>query len=110
MSDFEEENPFQQTDGDEVPSSETTSNIDLSEPSTPPTHPSRILSSPTFTSAEDRFSSADVHQKHASANAKSDFCCGRDRWLHSGEDVEIVVRVLSRKLCDINLKFFLLDH
>jgi hypothetical protein len=28
------------------------------------------------------------------ANTKADFCCARDRWLHSGEDAEILVGVV----------------
>ncbi|EJD07565.1 uncharacterized protein FOMMEDRAFT_115887 [Fomitiporia mediterranea MF3/22] len=86
MSDFDEHNPFQ-TDVDDVRSerdSPNNSNVDLSsEPSTPPAHPARIPASPPV-SAGNSFRAP----QHA---YKDDFCCARDRWLHSGEDVEIQV-------------------
>ena len=38
------------------------------------------------------FPSSGSHRQTQS-NFKTDFCCTRDRVLHSGEDVEILVRV-----------------
>lgn len=101
MSDFEDHNPFR-ADNDDVHSEpETNSNVDLSsEPDTPPAHPSRILASPPTSPGVNReFSPAQI-LKPASFRPppqvyKSDFCCARDRWLHSGEDVEIQVRASS---------------
>ncbi|KLO17960.1 hypothetical protein SCHPADRAFT_913377 [Schizopora paradoxa] len=88
MSDFEDANPFQTTDDVQ---SETVSNIDLSEPSTPPTHPARILSPPPTPGVLNRSFSRPQAQRPSQQVIKSDFCCSRDRWLHSGEDVEIQI-------------------
>lgn len=109
MSDLDEHNPFQtpfQTDADDAHSdpdspanSNSNSNVDLSsEPATPPAHPTRILASPPsspginrgFASGQSPTSKQAVYKAPQPA-FKSDFCCARDRWLHSGEDVEIQV-------------------
>ena len=105
MADFDDHNPFQ-TDLDAARSdseSPDNNNVDLSsEPSTPPAHPARIPASPPVSPGTNRvFSSPPSSaQKQASFRApqpafKSEFCCARDRWLHSGEDVEIQVRSLE---------------
>lgn len=101
MSDFEDHNPFQ-VDNDDVHSEpESSSNVDLSsEPDTPPAHPSRILASPPASPGVNRsFTTAQVLKpaplRPPPQVYKSDFCCARDRWLHSGEDVEIQVCRLS---------------
>lgn len=104
MSDFEEHNPFQ-TDVDDPQSdadSPNNSNVDLSsEPDTPPAHPARIPASPPVSAGINRgFSSPPGSAGRQAAFKppppafKSDYCCPRDRWLHSGEDVEIQVRYL----------------
>ncbi|GLB41710.1 putative protein with phoX homologous domain, present in p47phox and p40phox [Lyophyllum shimeji] len=87
MDTFEDENPFDQ--GTENISSETSSNskVDLSAPSSPPfatrqLPPSSPLSRP--------FPSPGSHRQ-PQTRSKSDFCCARDRYLHSGEDVEILI-------------------
>ena len=91
MEQFEDENPFE-GEVERIPSEDSSaSQVDVSEPSSPkPYHPARLLSptSPNFTS---QFPSPGSH-KHTQSVSKSDFCCARDRVLHSGEDVEIVVR------------------
>ena len=91
MDTFEDENPFEQ-DGERI-SSETssTSQVVLYEPSTPPSHPSRQLSPASPHMNRPPFPSAGSHRP-AQSNFKTDFCCTRDRVLHSGEDVEILVR------------------
>ena len=91
MDTFEDENPFEQ-DGDRI-SSETssTSQVVLYEPSSPPTHPSRQLSPTSPNMHRPPFPSVGSHRQTQS-NFKTDFCCTRDRVLHSGEDVEILVR------------------
>lgn len=86
------------------------SNVDLSsEPNTTPAHPSRILASPPtspgvnrgFAASTSGVQSPSALPRQMPANNyrampqqqqfKSDFCCSMDRWLHSGEDVEIQV-------------------
>ena len=108
MSEFDDHNPFRNDDditqvGPE-PSSPVGSNVDLSsEPSTPPTHPARIpaaaASPPTSPGVNRGFISPPLSARAQTTfsgraqqpSFKSDFCCARDRWLHSGEDVEIQV-------------------
>jgi len=88
MDALEDDNPFDQ-DGDNITSeTSSTSKLDLSEPPSPPLHapeppPSSPLSRP--------FPSQGSHRQ-PQMSFKSDFCCTRDRVLHSGEDVEILVR------------------
>lgn len=93
MEAFEDENPFE-SDSDRLTSATSSPDkIDLSEPPSPPQNPSRQLSptSPTFTRPFPSPGSA--RQPQATfPNPKSDFCCQRDRFLHSGDDVEILVR------------------
>ncbi len=60
-----------------------------------PTHPARILSPPATPGVLNRSFSIPQGQKPPQQVIKSDFCCSRDRWLHSGEDVEIQVRCCS---------------
>ncbi|TDL23665.1 hypothetical protein BD410DRAFT_746379 [Rickenella mellea] len=88
MSDFEDENPFQ-TEADDV-SSVTVSHVEISAPSSPPSHPSRILSSPSSPTVTRPVLSSPP-QKQPQQTFKTDFCCGLDRWLHSGEDIEISI-------------------
>ncbi|KAJ7576859.1 hypothetical protein C8J56DRAFT_971790 [Mycena floridula] len=91
MDTFDNENPFEEIDSDRIPSSETSSGskVDLSEPPSPAANLSRQLSpvSPQFNRP---FPSPGSHRQPQS-NSKSDFCCGRDRFLHSGEDVEVLI-------------------
>ncbi|KAJ7880313.1 hypothetical protein B0H14DRAFT_2707385 [Mycena olivaceomarginata] len=92
MEAFEDENPFE-SDSDRLTSATSSPDkIDLSEPPSPPQNPSRQLSptSPTFTRPFPSPGSA--RQPQATfPNPKSDFCCQRDRFLHSGDDVEILI-------------------
>lgn len=88
-----------------------------SEASTPPAHPARIPSSPPLSPGMARgFGSPPATSPRQAFRPpqptfKSDFCCARDRWLHSGEDVEIQVGpVLSfYQLCK-SLKPYLADR
>ncbi|KAJ7149532.1 hypothetical protein C8R43DRAFT_1096921 [Mycena crocata] len=89
MEAFEDENPFE-SDSDRLTSATSSpSKVDLSEPPSPPPNPSRQLSptSPTLTRP---FPSPGTHRQ-PQATFKSDFCCTRDRVLHSGDDVEILI-------------------
>ncbi|TRM65203.1 hypothetical protein BD626DRAFT_488020 [Schizophyllum amplum] len=60
--------------------------LDISNPPSPPMNPSRQLASPPLNRT---FSSTSPRQQ--TTNYKSDYCCARDRDLHSGDDVEIVI-------------------
>lgn len=94
METFEDENPFD-TDHDRINSEESSAfKVNLSEPSSPPPQPLRLPSSPSATASPPRpsFPSSGSHRQPQAY--KSDFCCARDQWLHSGEDVEILVRCM----------------
>ncbi|KAF8199132.1 hypothetical protein BJ912DRAFT_874345 [Pholiota molesta] len=86
---FEEANPFEQ-DGDHITSeTSSTSQVALYEPSSPP-QPSRQLSPTTSNTNRPPFPSPGSHrQPHV--NYKTDFCCARDRVLHNGDDIEILI-------------------
>ncbi|KAK7056218.1 Sorting nexin, cytoplasm-to-vacuole targeting pathway/endosomal sorting [Paramarasmius palmivorus] len=84
MDGLEDENPFE-THSSEASS---TAQIDVSEPSSPPLNTARQLSSPQ--SPNRPFPSTGSHQQPQTAY-KTEFCCGRDRFLHSGEDIEILI-------------------
>ncbi|PPQ79696.1 hypothetical protein CVT25_003270 [Psilocybe cyanescens] len=88
LDDYEEENPFEHEGTDHITSeTSSTSQVGLYEPPSPP-HTARQLS-PT-TSNRPPFPSPGSH-KQANINYKTDFCCTRDRVLHSGDDVEILI-------------------
>ncbi|KAJ8522716.1 hypothetical protein ONZ45_g730 [Pleurotus djamor] len=89
MDAYEDENPFDVED--RIPSeSSSTSKVDLSEPSSPTQHPAR-LASPTLSPPLSRPFPSPGTRRHPPANFKTDFCCARDRVLHSGEEVEILI-------------------
>ncbi|THU91506.1 hypothetical protein K435DRAFT_780673 [Dendrothele bispora CBS 962.96] len=88
MEAFDDENPFD-AGSDRIPSEDSsTSRVDISEPSSPPQN---VLSPlPTVQSPQSRaFPSQGSHRQQS--KFKSDFCCARDRVLHSGEDIEILI-------------------
>lgn len=98
MDAFEDDNPFET---DDRISEETSSSlkIDISEPNTPPQSFSPLPDAhtsppnPPTPSTKSFPGSHKPHQhtpQHPSAY-KTDFCCSRDRWLHSGQDFEILV-------------------
>ncbi|KAK0501226.1 hypothetical protein EDD18DRAFT_1141823 [Armillaria luteobubalina] len=87
MDAFDDENPFE-TDTDRVSSGTfSPSKVDISEPPSPPPNVSRRFSS----SASAKGSAFPSSSRQVHSNNKSDFCCTRDRVLHSGDDVEIIV-------------------
>ncbi|KAI0924016.1 hypothetical protein AcW1_006799 [Taiwanofungus camphoratus] len=91
MEAFEDDNPFE-TEPEHIPSdTSSSSKVAVSEPSSPPSQPSRILTSPPMSPPAKRptFPSSGSHRQPQTY--KSDFCCTRDQWLHSGEDVEILI-------------------
>ncbi|KAJ3768384.1 hypothetical protein EV361DRAFT_906853 [Lentinula raphanica] len=90
MEAFDDENPFD-TEPESIPSeSSSTSKLDISEPPSPPFNPSRQLSSESA-QPERPFPSQGTRRPSQRPNFKSDFCCARDRILHSGEDIEILI-------------------
>lgn len=92
MEPFEDENPFD-TGTDRLHSeASSTIAVDDSEPASPPVDGFRT-GSPTPTSPQPSrppFPSPGSHR--LPQPYKSEHCCARDQWLHSGEDVEILVR------------------
>lgn len=92
MDTFEDENPFD-VDSDRIHSEDSSAHrVQVSEPSTPP---ARTLS-PTLSAngaTRPTFPSSGSHRQPQAY--KNDFCCARDQWLHSGEDVEILVSRLG---------------
>ncbi|KAF5338617.1 hypothetical protein D9611_012815 [Ephemerocybe angulata] len=89
MEGFEDENPFEQ-DLDAIPSATSSmSKVAIYEPSSPPPHASSALS-PSSPPHRAAFASTESHGAQAS-NYKTDFCCTRDRYLHTNDDIEIVI-------------------
>lgn len=83
MDTFEDENPFE--DASHLPSeASSTSKVALYEP------PSGQLSPSSPTSPTRPFPSPGTHRAQQNSY-KTEFCCGTDRVLHSGDDVEILI-------------------
>ncbi|KAJ3994937.1 hypothetical protein F5050DRAFT_1770750 [Lentinula boryana] len=90
MEASDDENPFD-TESDRIQSeASSTSRLDISSPPSPPFNPSRQLSS-EITNSERPFPAQEPRRQSQQPNFKSDFCCARDRILHSGEDIEILI-------------------
>ncbi|KAL0580602.1 Sorting nexin, cytoplasm-to-vacuole targeting pathway/endosomal sorting [Marasmius crinis-equi] len=83
MEGFDDENPFENISSQ----SSSTAQIDVSEPSSPPSNATNQLSPK---SPSRPFPSPGSHRQPKD-NHKTEFCCGRDRELHSGEDIEILI-------------------
>ena len=108
MDTFEDENPFEQ-DGDRI-SSETSSTSQVvlyDEPSSPPSH-IRQLSPTSPHMSRPPFPSSGSHKTQS--NFKTDFCCTRDRVLHSGEDIEILVREYRNVSTTLSLTLTYTDY
>ncbi|KZT43072.1 PX-domain-containing protein [Sistotremastrum suecicum HHB10207 ss-3] len=89
MDDVDDINPFSSDAGSPIIAANLSLDEDLSPPDTPVNAPAR-LSSPGPTPPAKRplpLSSSSSRQQPP----KTDFCCTRDQWLHSGDDVEILV-------------------
>lgn len=87
----EEENPFGEVEPERIHSdTSSTSRVAVSEPASPP-RPSRALSSPPETPPSKRTTFPSQGSHRQPQVYKNDFCCVRDQWLHSGEDVEIQI-------------------
>ncbi len=106
MEPFEDESPFSTADPP-LSSASSNSHVDVSAPSSPPNHPITLPSSPPRiaiqTSLRTGFPSQGSGHSPRPPTSKSDFCCIRDHWLHSGEDVEILVSAYSNYFCLLSL-------
>jgi sorting nexin-41/42 len=94
MEPFEDENPFSTPDPP-LSSASSNSHVDVSSPSSPVNHNGTLPTSPphlTIQAPPLRGGFSSPGSGHGPPS-KGDFCCVRGQWLHSGEDVEIVVRV-----------------
>ncbi|KAI1796552.1 hypothetical protein LXA43DRAFT_986008 [Ganoderma leucocontextum] len=90
MEPFEDDNPFE-SEPERLQSDSSSSQVNVSGVSSPDLagQPARLSSSPTSPSRRNTFPSLGSHRQPQAY--KSDFCCGRDQWLHSGEDAEILI-------------------
>lgn len=95
MEAFEDENPFE-SEPERLQSDSSSSRANISALSSPVPQEARVSSPPTSPRRQNAFPSPGSHRQPQAF--KSDFCCARDRWLHSGEDVEIMVR--TRPVCE----------
>ena len=94
MEAFEDdENPFE-TEPERLQSDSSSSRANISGLSSPVPQQTRVASPPTSPGRRNTFPSPGSHRQPQAF--KNDFCCLRDRWLHSGEDAEILVRSESR--------------
>ncbi len=97
MEAFEDENPFEsEPQRLQSHSDSSSSQVDISGVSSPElvSHPAPLASPPTSPSRRNTFPSPGSHRQPQAQ--KSDFCCTRDHWLHSGDDAEILVRGILR--------------
>ncbi|KAI0629185.1 hypothetical protein C8Q77DRAFT_1066259 [Trametes polyzona] len=91
MEAFEDENPFE-SEPERLQRSDSSSsraNVSSLSSPVPPPQQARVASPPTSPNRRNAFPSPGSHRQPQTF--KSDFCCARDRWLHSGEDVEILI-------------------
>ncbi|EIW58722.1 uncharacterized protein TRAVEDRAFT_168450 [Trametes versicolor FP-101664 SS1] len=88
MEAFEDENPFE-SEPERLQSDSSSSRANISALSSPVPQEARVSSPPTSPRRQNAFPSPGSHRQPQAF--KSDFCCARDRWLHSGEDVEIMI-------------------
>lgn len=109
MDHFEDENPFSTVDPP-LSSASSNSHVDVSAPSSPPNHAGTLHSSPPriaiqTSSLRTGFPSQGSGHSPRPLTSKNDFCCIRDHWLHSGEDVEILVSApcSSNSFCILSL-------
>ncbi|KAF8271595.1 hypothetical protein EI94DRAFT_1720139 [Lactarius quietus] len=86
MEPFEDENPFSTADPP-LSSASSNSHVDVSAPPSPANFALALPSSPTGTpSLRGGFPSQGSGPTSRPLTSKSDFCCIRDQWLHSGEE------------------------
>lgn len=93
MEAFEDENPFETEGGHLHSEPSSPANVNLSEPSSPPTNVfSGVLSSQPGSPSVSKPAFPSPGSHRLPQPYKSDYCCARDHWLHSGENIEITVR------------------
>jgi hypothetical protein len=93
MEPFEDENPFSTADPP-LSSASSNSHVDVSAPPSPANLAFALPSSPTtHTGTQSLRGGLPSQGTSRPLTSKSDFCCVRDKWIHSGEDVEILVRI-----------------
>ncbi|KAF8479732.1 hypothetical protein DFH94DRAFT_745495 [Russula ochroleuca] len=95
MEPFEDENPFSTADPP-LSSASSNSHVDVSAPSSPPNLPVILPSSPPRIAIQTSSLRAGLPSQGSGHSprpptSKSDFCCIRDHWLHSGEDADIII-------------------
>src|SRR5262245_25987902 len=97
METFEDENPFD-NDADRFHSATSSaSKVNISDPPSPSSHPSPIL--PSSTPRQSRPFPSPGSNKQPQTTFKNEYCCARDRDLHSGDDFEILVCAFSFGFC-----------
>ncbi|KAI0820380.1 hypothetical protein BC628DRAFT_868312 [Trametes gibbosa] len=90
MDAYEDENPFENEPERLQQSDSSSSRANVSNVSSPVAQQeSRAVSPPTSPNRRNAFPSPGSHRQPQAF--KSDFCCARDRWLHSGEEAEILI-------------------
>ncbi|KAF7964993.1 hypothetical protein HWV62_1166 [Athelia sp. TMB] len=88
MDAFEDDNNPFETEDRVTSETSSASKVDISEPNSPPPNLARALSqSPTVADK----ALPPGPQKPPAPAPRTEFCCSRDRWLHSGQDVEILI-------------------
>ncbi|KZT27763.1 hypothetical protein NEOLEDRAFT_1087959 [Neolentinus lepideus HHB14362 ss-1] len=99
MDTFHDENPFEIDTDRALSESSSASQVNVSAPSSPPTD--------LF--AQTRPESPQQNRPFPSPGSgarqtvyKSDYCCSKDKWLHSGEDVEILASIIDAQKTTIN--------
>lgn len=91
MEPFEDENPFSTADPP-LSSASSNSHVDVSAPPSPANLAFALPSSPTtHTGTQSLRGGLPSQGTSRPLTSKSDFCCVRDKWIHSGEDVEILI-------------------
>lgn len=91
MEPFEDENPFDNDANRRNSEQSSDSRVDLSEPVSPPSNGFSVVSPQPISPSDARPSFPSSGSHRLPQAYKSDYCCSRDHWLHSGEDVEILI-------------------
>lgn len=89
MDTFEDDNPFDQENVHVIPPNSSSVRLDFSEPSSPRIQSASHL--PVSPSPDPQFPSPESKIKVQGNLNKTDFCCNRDRYLHSGENTDILI-------------------
>lgn len=107
MDTFEDDNPFDQENVHVIPPNSSSVRLDFSEPSSPRIQSASHL--PVSPSPDPQFPSPESKIKVQGNLNKTDFCCNRDRYLHSGENTDILVGFIgsgTRFTCLFKYNYF----